>query len=60
MPRYSSPKLGDKFPKAFRIAEARVTKASWQDRLVEVARQLGADLTNPEDFRTVDELVRGR
>ncbi|MEK7073091.1 MAG: hypothetical protein AAB974_01505 [Patescibacteria group bacterium] len=58
--RFTAPKLGDVLAKKFRIAEARTTKASWQDRLVEVARQLGADLTKPEDFRMVDELVRGR
>lgn len=58
--RYSSPKLGDVLAKSFRVAETRTAHAEWERKLETVARQLGADLSKPEDFRTVDELVRGR
>jgi len=58
--RFTAPKLGDVLAKKFRIAEARTTKNAWERKLEETARQLGADLTDPAQFRTVDDLVRGR
>lgn len=58
--RFSAPKLGDVMATAFRLAEFRARHDQWQRNLESVAHQVGADLADEEQFRLVDELVRGR
>ncbi|MFA5954889.1 MAG: hypothetical protein WC817_05160 [Patescibacteria group bacterium] len=65
-PRQERPllSLGDVFAEQLTLASARalakVRRTSSCGRLEEVARQVGADLCNPEEFRVCEELVAGR
>ena len=58
--RFRAPKLGDVLATAFRLAEFRARHDEWQRNLMLVARQVGADLAKPDEFRLVDELLRGQ
>lgn len=59
MAQNQTTKLGDRFARQFRVVEARAAVRKWEKDLEEVARQIGADLSKADDFRVVDELVRG-
>ena len=49
--------FGDRFARVANITAARIRAAKDQNRLEHVARQLGADLSDPEEFRIVRDMV---
>ncbi len=59
MAQNQTTKLGDVFARQFRVVEARTAIRQWEKTLEQVARQVGADLSDPDQFQVVDELVRG-